>query len=239
MSKRSRVGADIRYTAPRKRGHSGKTVKPGYTRREGLYGRTQLAGEKKYLDTSTHYTTPLTVATGGTIVEPSLNLIAQGASFNERIGTKVRLRNINSTVVLRLPVAAIATDASDCIRLIWYIDHQANGLAATPGQILQSPTLAPGAGARFDGYRTMTTVERFTILKDKLIPLNAPLASATQSNHTFKIVKFSWKGERILHFDNSVTTLMANVRSDNVGVLAISYQGDAQITMNTRIKFSE
>ncbi len=239
MSKRQRngfkTGTSSSKTAGKKRKDVHVAVVPGFTRTGGQFGRGAMSDEKKYFDTETYtFAAHLSyVPVAGAIVEPSLNLLKQGSTAQERLGNKCRLKNINSNVTLWIDPSVTASSAGDIVRVIWYIDHQCNGAAAAVTDILEAALLP--------SYRNMNKVERFTILKDKKIVLNASTVNATQHGQEFKTFKFAWKGDRVLHFNNTGASAVtiADVRSDNIGCMAISLQNFTNFSMNSRIKFTE
>lgn len=55
-------------------------------------------------------------------------------------------------------------DATNVFRVLVVIDHQANGVIATPGDILTDPSTT---GMYVYGYRNLKNVERFTVLYDE------------------------------------------------------------------------
>jgi hypothetical protein len=221
--------------APKPRKNHASFV-PGYSRsNQGNYARGALPGEKKFLDsTAVNHS----VSASGLIV-PSLNLIPPGTSVNQRIGARVKLRNINTSVLLSLPSSTTASTSSDTVRIIWFVDHQCNGTAATAAQIIQD---MDNATTTFQSFRAMTTVERFTILKDKVVNLNASNVVTNTHGESQRSLKFAWRGERVLHFSPNATpaiTQISDVRSDNVGILLITQGATASVFLKTRIKYTE
>jgi hypothetical protein len=213
-------------------------VVPGYTRTAGAYARASgYSGEKKYLDANSGAVASYTVTKQAGTIIPSFNLIAQGASANERIGTKVNLTNINAAITFRNQNDAPSSghQASGVARVIWYVDTQCNGAAALVTDILEA--------ARYDSYRNMNQAERFVVLKDKTVALTPSLAGKSTTLAAApqqRIVKFSWKGNRTLTFKNDATAVITNVKSENIGLLIISeVDDDLAYTYSARIKFTE
>lgn len=239
MSKRSRSAASVRYSGysgvgKKSRSASTHYARAGATRTGGLYVRAAMPGEKKYFDTRS--AVAVNSATG--VVSPSLNLIPQGTSASQRVGNKVTLRNINITLSSFAPISATLGQGDDVLRVILFVDHQCNGTAALPTDILET--------ADYDSFRNMAKAERFTVLKDKLVTFSGLAGSASNSAQNPKMTKLSWKGERVLHFSPSAAgaaITVAGVRSDNIGLLLISEQGAAAATcstgFNARIKFTD
>lgn len=116
------------------------------------FALSQLNAEKKQKDTSGSV---VTSATGSITL---LNGLVQGNTVSTRVGNSVRFKNL----AIR---AAVANATAETIWLRYLIvrSEQPNGVAPTITQILQS--------ANVQSFRNLNNVKRFTILKDKVLPL--------------------------------------------------------------------
>lgn len=200
-------------------------VVPGYTRTVGRYKRS-LPGsmEKKYKDTNVEELGDLT---NGEITG-SLNIIPQGTTDITRIGNKITVTNIN----VRFGVGQddMAANPSSLLlqagnlRVIMYLDKQANGAYAEPTDIL---TISGGAGVTtINRFRNMDQVDRFVILKDKIYkaPINTGFINGSTSAATNTGVNWYNINKTCsipIHF-SSTTGAITEMKSNNIGLLVIS-----------------
>lgn len=225
--KRSRAYSSARSKRPVKQ-HAGKRAYvPGVTRTAGSYARNFSRDEKKWLDTTrAHANVPVTA-----VFMDTLNGLAVGNTVNTRIGNRVCLKNVNLYITASAATGSTAGQGDDVFRVILYIDHQCNGAAATATDILESDV--------YDSFRNMNQAERFTVLKDKFITfsgLTGAGASTNASNPKFH--KMSWKGSMFLHYGGAGATV-ADLRSNNVGVLLITRSAHISATVQARIKYTD
>lgn len=192
--------------------------------------------EKKFKDTNVAATT---VAVAGTILSSSLNVVAQDDLQNSRTGRKITIVNLNLRGVISIPAAAPSIAGSDTVRIIVYWDKQTNKAAAVATDIL---AIASGA-VNVNEYRNMDKVERFQILKDKTFEIQSPtiFQNTTPANQVVaasKQFKFSKKMNLDIQFDTSAQTgAIGTQTTNNLGVLAVSYRGVAQVEFISRLKF--
>lgn len=201
----------------------------GFNRTAGYYGRYPRAsqGESKFFDTTVAQTT---VQTAGNILSPSLNLIPQGTTESNRDGRKCVVTALNMRGQVTIPSVASAGQA-DRVRIIVYQDKQANGSPATVTQILET--------AAVNSFRNLAESQRFTILKDQnvdLVPQYGSTAGSGEINYSWKFYK---KCNIPLEF-NSTTGAITEIRSNNIGVLVISFDGTnttASFGFTSRVRF--
>lgn len=233
-------------------------MRPG--RSQTFYAGPRSAFEKKFLDSSKQ----MIAATGGAIEADFFNC-AQGNTPRNRIGNKITVTNINIRGILNSGSNnADSTTANECptFRVIIGIDKQANGAApgiysAAPTEtgILQGPTGGPPPGGAPAGYaaalsfRNMYNLERFVILKDKLICTRAAGIGSASSLRIDASTpfKFSWKGMLPVLYaaDSPPLGNVSDIRSNNLFVALIpdkvpagapsSANGTFELT--TRVKF--
>ena len=221
--KRSRIQYTT-FRAPR-RYTSTAMVVPGFTRRAGYY-KSAGDGEKKFFDTILAGTT---VGVSGTILSSSLNLIPQGATQNERIGLKCKAVSLHIRGKVSLDPTATATDAMDRVRFIVYVDKQANGAAATAANILE-------ATVNIDAFRNLENTHRFRILADKIYTVASTASDGTTFIRSSRTIKHNIDCSYQLYFDGA-TGAITEVRSNNLGVLAVSENGDAKASYTARLRF--
>lgn len=236
MSKRPRqmigptkVGAP--YKRPRMPGRVVPPVRvvPGYTRTVGSYGRSlPLSFEKKYFDTTVIDTSD---ATSGVIIN-SLNLVPQGTTDQTRVGNKITIRNINIHAYSNNDDQTTLAFAGSNIRVIVYLDKQANGAAAAVTDILNT--------AAITSFRNMDQVDRFVILVDKVVFNPVECANALHTSNQRHYWSVNKKCNIPVHF-SSTTGAITEVRSNNIGILYISdfASGNSAANGRARVKFTD
>ncbi len=206
-------------------------VMPGFTRQGGYYGR--YPGELKFFDVDLD---DAVVATGGTITD-SINKIAQGVTEVQRVGRKCTLTHFNWRVNYTLPVSdAVATAAAgDVLRMMVFIDKQANGATATVTNILES--------ADYQSFLNLANIGRFQILCDKTVSLSYQgLASDGAGVVSSSPVIRHWAAYKKIkvpvEFDGA-TGAITEIRSNNLGVLLISKNGLCGFVSKIRLRYSD
>lgn len=205
---------------------------PGKDRTVGFYGRYDRVSESesKFFDGSKAV---ITVTTGGLILDDSINEIVQGTSEKERIGRKCVINQIAIRGRVRLPAQTDELQADETIRLIVYQDKQTNGAAATVTQILES--------AAWNSFNNLANSQRFRILHTEWFDLNSqagggPVGTDTSQSYA-KYFEFYKKCNIPLEFDSTAGAI-TELRSNNVGILAIGFRGNAQIEYRWRVRFT-
>lgn len=209
-------------------------VVPGYTRQSGFYGRFGVGGELKFHDLDI---TDATVAAGGTIGIDSINKIPQGVTEVQRIGRKCTIRSINWRFRMTLPELDAVADpaAPDVIRVILYLDKQANGATAAVTDILESDD--------YQSFNNLANKSRFRTLMDREYDLNysnlasdgAGVVSASATTISDTLFK---KCNIPIEFD-STTGAITEIRSNNIGVLLLGRAGIAGFDSKMRVRFSD
>jgi hypothetical protein len=208
----------------------------GYYRRAGYYGRATLQGEKKFFEVRRAENTP---ATTGTIFDDSLNEVAQGAAENERVGRKMTITDLLIHFQLRVTTSTTASAVADSFRYIVYVDKQANGAAATPGQILE----AGGAGVDIRCFRLLENASRFRILYDKIHSIESNGGGVGAADNSVpKARHFSvYKKLKLPIEFSGATGAIAEIRSNNIGVLILSTNAAANCVTGytARIRYTD
>ena len=212
----------------------------GYLRRSGYYGRYAPMGTEWKWHDLTHDNP--TIPTAGELSPTSINVIAQGVTESERIGRKCTIRKVQIRYNIRLPSAANQGDvlAGDIARIIVYLDMQCNGavagIATTADGILQT--------AVYNSFRNMANSGRYKILMDRSHSLNY-LATGTDGTNTVSIgavespVFTLFKDCAIPIEYSSTTGVLSEMRSNNLGILAISAAGTIGFFGAIRLRFSD
>ncbi len=206
-------------SARRRHGRFGTYLRPrqrGFARTAGYYGRFSGAGaiELKFHDLDINDTS---VAAGGTIVEDSCNSIAQGVTEVTRIGRKCCIKQIGWKMNLLLLGVSDQADipAGDVVRVILYLDKQANGATAGVTDILESDD--------YQSFNNLANKSRFRTLMDRTYTLGYQVAmtdgASTSSAPATNIEDSFYKKVNIpIEFD-STTGAITEVRSNNIGCL--------------------
>lgn len=206
-----------------------KAGKMGTFRTEGAYNRSiPNAMEKKYFDTSIINSADIT---GGLILD-SANKIPQGTTDKTRIGNKITITNVNLHAYANLDSLNGIQVQNSHLRVILYVDHQANGATAAVTDILTT--------ASIDSFRNMNQVDRFTILKEINVDLNCYSQSATTSADGATRYTINKKCKIPVHY-SSITGAITEIRSNNVGILFIGSTShlNAAFKGTVRVKYMD
>ncbi len=225
------------WSAYKKRSHRRRAAKHrvrraqrGYLRTGGFYGRYSNGGEKKFFDSVVD---DAVIATGGLIFN-SVNKIAQGTTESERVGRKCTIVNIGWKMSITLPAATNSSNTSDIVRLIMFIDKQANGATATVTGILES--------ADYLAFNNLANKSRFRTLMDRTYALSAKAGGGDGTTEDYaeeEITDSFYKKCRIpIEFDATLGAI-TEIRSNNVGILVISKAGLAGLNSKVRVRFSD
>ncbi len=212
-----------------------RAFRPGYDRVSGYYGRyaPQGGGELKFHDVDLD---DAVVANGGTITA-TINIIPQGVTEITRVGRKCTIKRIGWRYTVNLPESdAQATPASaDTVRVILYMDKQANGATAAVTNILES--------ADFQSFNNLANSMRFRVLMDRTHSMSysgmaSDGAGVVSQANTFNTFTFFKKCNIPLEF-NAATGAIGEIRSNNLEVLLISSSGTASFASKFRLRFSD
>ncbi len=227
---RTSTGAHVRARAPRGRF-------AGYYRRAGNYGRYQpnMGGELKFKDTDVD---DAAIAATGTVQGTGTFLvIVQDNGESERVGRKITIRSISWRYRLSLgdQDAGATPPDGDTVRLILFQDKQCNGATAVVGDLLQS--------SHFQSFNELTNSGRFRTLMDKTVDLNrlnlasdgAGLVSSTSVRRSGTFFK---KCAIPIEYSNA-TGAIAGIKSNNLGIMAISAGGTAVLGSTVRVRYSD
>lgn len=207
----------------------------GYVRTGGYYGR--FAGknaEKKFFDTTRASHIP---AQAGTISNLSLNLIPQGTTESQRIGRKCVIKSLFIKGYILSNATSDENKTSDRMRIIVYQDKQCNGATAAVTDILET--------AAINSFRNLAESGRFKILKDKTYVTGSPGGSYNGTNDLWAAkyvnLRINFANLNIPLEFNSTTGAITEIRSNNIGILALSELGTPSQTLayTARVRFSD
>ncbi len=228
----TRKRGPTRSLSRKKRGSLGRQYYVGSSSRTTISrGRYANQGELKFHDFDFD---DAIIAVGGT-VEPSINIIPQGVLENNRIGRKCTIKKIFWKYETQMPATVNMATATDVVRIILYLDKQANGATAAVLDILET--------ANYQSFRNLSNVGRFQVLMDKTVMVTGWGGSNASSEETapqFKQFKYSKSCNIPLEYDNSVSTgALTSIRSNNIGALLISRGGVVGFRSKFRLRFSD
>ncbi len=134
-------------------------------------GRLKTEVKTRDLNLTTSFTTTL----GDMLAGVPINGISQGTANNQRIGNRIITTQLQVVGTLAFnPLDTGSTTAgnfNNIVKVIWGVDHQANGAIITPGDVYDQ--LSSTAS-----WRNMDHIDRFTILKTMKVARTAPIASS-------------------------------------------------------------
>ncbi len=203
----------------------------GKFRRVGFYGRynSSPGREMKFFDST------FTVSGVNLVGElnSSINLVPQGTGESERIGRKMTIRSIDWRFTIR-KLQETGAVGSDTVRVIMFLDTQANGAAAVPGDILEATD--------YQAFYNLTNSGRFRILMDRTYDSNVKAGSGNGSvDQTFSHQihgRFSKKCSIPIEY-SSTTGAITEIRSNNIGVVLFAERDQgSDFVSRIRIRFT-
>lgn len=182
--------------------------------------------ELKFLDDE--LVAKATIPTTGAIITETFNHIAQGTGESQRIGRKATLTSIHLKGYIRLEAATHEDNSTDRVRVMVVQDKQANGAAATVAQVLESQDI--------NSFRNLENTSRFHVLYDKTSALNSSASISTYTGAMSRSLAINIR--RNIDIEYSGTSgAIAEQRSNNVFLIAISESGNSSIFYHTRTRF--
>ncbi len=207
----------------------------GRVRTTGYYGGSSAAGggELKFHDIAVF---DAVVAQVGTIQNAgTINIIPQGTTEVERIGRKCTVKKIGLRYHITLPGQESGATAlsGDTVRVILYKDKQCNGFTATVAGILKDDDWL--------SFNNLANKSRFLILMDRTHDINyggitSEGAGAVTQGRVVDSYSYYKKCNIPLEFSD-VTGALTEIRSNNLGILLISENGQAGFLGQVRLRF--
>ena len=200
----------------------------------GVTKRGRMAGqviELKFHDLDIN---DAAIATNGTILEDSCNEIPQGVTESQRIGRKCTIRMINWRFQITKSAATASSATTDIVRVVLYLDKQANGATAAITDILETDD--------FQSFNQLSNKSRFRTLMDRVYDMNNSSGGGdgtTEDYGGYTLNDSFYKKVNIpIEFD-ATSGLMATIRSNNIGVLILSQAGRCTFESKMRLRFSD
>jgi len=185
----------------------GRAIQPKFKR----VGRS--SAEVKFKDTTKSATA---VASAGSIFNATLLTMVEGNTDQTRVGNRITVKSVMLRGIAQIAANADVGNTSNIIRIIVYLDRQANGATAAVTDIL--------ASASYQAFNNLDNSDRFRTLAETTIDLNNPGAVATGAAYTYGHVKQSFFLKAKLNLDVKFKGNAADetqLSSNNIGVLVI------------------
>lgn len=191
--------------------------------------RSQLNGELKFHDVDLDDTA---VAIGGTVTA-TINIIPQGVTESERIGRKCTIHSIGWRWNIQYPSQAVMASTSDSVRIMMYLDKQANGATIAVTDLLESDD--------YQSFNNLSNSGRFRVLFDRVVDMQqnatsgfSPIVTNEQDqNGTF------FKNVNIPVEFSAGLGVIGEIRSNNLGVILLSRGGFTRFDSKIRLRFSD
>ncbi len=228
----------------RKRAFAGRTrfkrrrVLSGFNQNVA-YGRYAARGaELKFFDTQKAQTN---VNSTGTVLDDSVNHIAQGVTENDRLGRKCTIKGVHFKGVYNNNLATALADTKQGVRIIIVVDKQTNGTAVTVADYLEDITEFNG----YNSFRNLSNSGRFNVLMDKrfniVIPAVAQTAAGTFSTY---VTNYKWEFNKRINIPiefSGTTGAIGEIRSNNIAIFAIAHDTTnlPQVGYTCRVRFSD
>lgn len=213
-------------------------AKRGYLRTGGFYSSAKDMAdgkELKFSDEFNNFGNGNVIVTGNIVSNSLVNEITQGTGPSERIGRKIMVKSLYIQFTMLMNSISTANDASDVIRFIVYWDKQTNGAPATVPDILAN--IGVPFQVRIQSFRDLENVNRFVTLMDKTVEMN-PTASVVAGS-LITIKDFRWYKKCNIPIEYSgPDNAIVNIRSNNIGILAITQNGNTRVEIGSRVRYT-
>lgn len=190
------------------------------------------SAELKFKDTTKAQTA---LASAGAIFNDTLNGMVEGNTDSTRIGNRITVKSVMLRGTAKMASTAAATDTSQTVRIIVYLDRQANGATAAVGDIL--------ASADYRSFNNLDNSDRFRTLAEETLDLHLTGATPSGAAYTYGETSKSFFLKAKLNLDfkykgNAGT--VADLSGNNIGVLVIS-ETDAIGTLGyiARVRYTD
>lgn len=215
-----------------------RSSQPGFGRTSANFIRAMPnSGETKYNDCTGSLNFGSAVAGGfinlvgdtSALSGGSLCMIPQGTTQNERIGNKLRLKNIRVHGYLSLGNQG---STGTRVRVMLVQDLQANGSMPAVADIMEKTVI--------DSFINMDNVTRFKVIKDRWVDLN-PTSGDSANTSLITIKNFKMNHKAFCRIDYSSTTgAISELKSANYMLLVFAQANlTGSFNFNTRVTFDE
>ncbi len=222
----------------------------GGLRRSAAFGRARSAlavtaapgaGELKFHDIAVD---DATIAQGAVIQNGgSVCLIGQAITESTRIGRKCTIKSINwHYEVNMLERDSVASPPNtDVVRVMMYLDRQANGATAVNTDLLED---AGTASLAYQSFNNLSNKNRFRILHDQMFDMNYQVGmgdgATSEVLEQARSGSFYSKCNIPVEFSGTANpSVIGELSSNNIGVMLVSKSGTAGFVSKLRLRFSD
>ncbi len=189
--------------------------------------KSKVNGELKFHDVDLD---DAAISVAGTVTG-TINIIPQGVTESDRVGRKCTIRAIGWRWNINYPSQAVMASTSDAVRLIMYLDKQANGGAAVTLDLLETDD--------YQSFNNLSNSGRFRVLYDRTVDMYQPTAIAGPVTGEKEVSGTFFKQCNIPIEFSAATGAIAEIRSNNLGVILFSHGGFCRFDSKIRLRFSD
>lgn len=174
------------------------------------------------------------VIAAGANVTATINIIPQGVTEIQRIGRKCTIRSINWRFNITLSPGTTSANTSDTVRVLLYLDKQANKATAASTDVLES--------ADFQSFNNLANKKRFRTLMDRTYKITASAGGGDGTTEDYGATELNdafFKKVNIPIEWTAGTGAMTEITSSNIGVILLSRAGVAGFTSKFRLRFTD
>ncbi len=174
------------------------------------------------------------IASAGDI-QATINIIPQGTTEVQRVGRKCTIRQINWRFDMVFNATTAAASTSTTVRIVMYLDKQANQATAAVLDILET--------ADYQSFNNLSNKKRFRTLMDRTYDFVAQAGGGDGTTEDYGEVLISdsfYKKVNIPIEFTSTTGAIGEITSNNIGVLLIGKDNNAVIfASKIRLRFTD
>lgn len=175
----------------------------------------------------------VTIPVAGTAIQ-SPNLVPQGTQETSHVGRAYRIIYLGLKYLLAIPSQPFTSQSGDAVRLIVYLDKQANGALAAVTDVLTS--------AGMFSFYNPHNADRFEILDDAVFSLSTGAfdntTGAFESAPVYKHVIRNY--DIVVDIETTGTTgAVTGIKSNNIGIFWLSFNGFATVVGSTEVQFMD
>lgn len=197
------------------------------------------APESKWFEATVSGTT---MASAGTVLSSSINLIDEGNGVNQMAGRKVVVTKLQMRLTVQsTPNTNAAVNnlfSSPQYRLAIILDRQCNGTTASVLDVFQTNNLRT--------FNNLSNSRRFKILKEIEGVVETPI-TYDATNSVFAASRNTVQHTVYLRVNIPITfvdqsggaRVLSEITSNNILVIGYSVNGNAEVSYRTRIRFTD
>lgn len=185
---------------------------------------------------------PITSSTTGAFLISTHNTVPQNLTESGRTGRTILITSLQVRGTIQLSTDPTIGNLDQRVRIIFFIDSQTNGEAATLDEIINT-----SGTVDIDSFRDLANIQRFRVIYDRVFDL--PVQGVAQdSATTFESIpiskgfQFSRKLNLKIQYDDGVTTgAISTQRSNNIGAFSVCEAGQKAPTVvyTSRIRYTD